>query len=107
MREEEGKPKAGKPEPGLDKKYGELVEKILKVFTDNSYLPSSTTHEKLAYDIQRFGWERVKLLSATLTPSQLGRMKLLGARRLAQLKRDDPEKFVRVINELDRELWRW
>jgi len=98
----EGKPKVGKSVPGL--KNGELVEKILKVFADNDFLPSSVAHEKLAYDIKRFGWERIKTVSATLTPSQLGRMKLLGARRLAQLRRDDPEKFVKVINELDREL---
>jgi hypothetical protein len=78
----------------------ELEMKILGVLLRHDYVPSSVTHRKLASDITRYGKEVLKL-AYTMSPSQLGKMGLLGIRRLSQLKRDDPEKFKKVMADLE------
>jgi len=93
-----GIPKTGKPVPGQN---GSLSEKILKVLVDNDCVFSAVAHEKLATDILTLGWDRVKYLANNFSPSQLGRMGHLGVRRLAQLKRDNPQKFRKVMVELE------
>ena len=81
----------------------ELEKKIWEVFMENGF-PYTTTYEKLAWDIRAIGWDKVKKLAESCTPSQLGRMRLLGVRFLAQINRDDPETFNKLINNLDKVL---
>lgn len=77
-----------------------LENRILSVFIKHGYVPSSMAHKRLAYDIATQGNEILKL-AYKMSPSQLGRMKLLGIRRLAQCKRDDSAKFKDLIKELE------
>ncbi|RLI80445.1 hypothetical protein DRP04_08140 [Archaeoglobales archaeon] len=79
----------------------ELEEKILEVFIANNCVFSSAAHIKLAYDVKRLGWEQVKYLASNFSPSQLGQMGYLGVRRLAQLRRDNEQKFQKVMKELE------
>jgi len=72
--------------------------RILRVLQKHNYIPSPAVHLKLVYDIETHGADIVKL-AFTFSPSQLGRMGLLGVRRLAQLKRDDPKLFEQLMNE--------
>jgi hypothetical protein len=84
----------GRPAPEL-----ELEKRILEVFMRNDFLPSSVVHKRLMSDIERYGKDVLKL-AYNLSPSQLGRMGLLGVRRLAQLRRDNPQRFEKVMKEL-------
>jgi len=85
---------------GIIKPQSELERKIFEVLLKNDFLPSSVAHQRLASDIQRYGRDILKL-AYKLSPSQLGNMGLLGVRRLAQLRRDDPKKFEKVMKELE------
>jgi hypothetical protein len=79
---------------GIIKPQSELERKIFEVLLKNDFL------QRLASDIQRYGRDILKL-AYKLSPSQLGTMGLLGVRRLAQLRRDDPKKFEKVMKELE------
>lgn len=96
----EGRPVSGKPVPGQNGSY----EKILKVLVENNCLLSAAMPSKLAYDVNRIGFDRAKHLAEDFSPSQLGRMGFLGIRRLAQLRRDNPELFRKVMKELEEVL---
>lgn len=79
-----------------------LGEEILRIFTKHDYFPNSVAHLRLAGDIAKLGWETVKKLSTGYSPSQLGRMRLLGVRVLAKLRRDDPDTYKKIVEELDK-----
>ena len=78
----------------------ELSNKILHIFIKYAYVPSSVAHKRLASDIAKQGVE-VLQLAQTMSPSQLGRMRFIGIRRLAQCKRDEPKKFAEIIKDLE------
>jgi len=94
-----------KPEPepvaGAEE-YGQLEDKILKVLMDTNCDFTSVTHARIASDIRKLGWENVCRMARSFSPSQLGRMGYLGVRWLAKIRRDDPEKFERVMGELEK-----
>ena len=77
-----------------------LETKILSVFIKNGYVPSSIAHKRLTYDIAEHGAEILQL-AYKMSPSQLGRMRLLGVRRLSQLKRDDENKFELLMKDME------
>ena len=81
-----------------------LELKVLDVLIKNNCVFSSVAHKKLAYDIYELGWQKVKYLADNFSPSQLGRMGYLGVRRLAQLRRDHPETYKKVMQELEEVL---
>lgn len=85
---------------GIVRPKSELEKKILGVLLKNEFVPSSVAHIKLAQDINQHGKEILRL-AEKMSPSQLGHMGLLGVRRLAQLRRDNPEKFKKVMADLE------
>jgi len=85
----------------MPEKFRQLETGILGVFAKHNVYFSSVAHTKLAYDIVTLGWDTVKYLANNYSPSQLGRMGYLGVRRLAQLKRDNPQVFQKVMQELE------
>ena len=84
----------------------ELALRILAVFAKYNIHFSSMAHKRLAYDVKRLGWDTVKFLAMHYSPSQLGRMGFLGVRRLAQLRRDNPQLFETIVKELE-EVIKW
>ena len=51
---------------------------------------------QLVDDVERLGWETATRY-LDFSPSKLGRLRLLGLRKLAQIKRDDPEFFKKLV----------
>ena len=79
----------------------DLEAKILIVLGKHDALFSSAAPRRLAWDIKKLGIDTVERLALTMSPSQLGRMGLLGVRRLAQLRRDrGVEALKRLLKDL-------
>ena len=83
-----------------DTKFKE--EDILEILLRHGATFSSVAHKQIAHEINTLGFETAKQLAESYSPSQLGKMGYLGLRRLAQLKRDDPEKFKKVMEDLEK-----
>jgi len=76
-------------------------DKIVVILARHNAILSSAMVTRLWGDIVGLGWEVAKKLSETKSPSQLGIMRKLGIRRLAQLRRDEPAKFEQIMKELE------
>lgn|GEM_PF-2944213 len=52
---------------------------------------------QIVNDVERLGWETATQYLMNFSPSKLGKLNLLGLRKLAQIRRDHPEKFKELI----------
>ena len=52
---------------------------------------------QIVNDVDRLGWETATHYLMNYSPSKLGNLGLLGLRKLAQIRRDHPEKFKELL----------
>ncbi|HDN18071.1 MAG TPA: hypothetical protein ENF41_03320 [Candidatus Bathyarchaeota archaeon] len=52
---------------------------------------------QIVNDVMRLGWRDATHYLLNFSPSKLGELNLLGLRKLAQIRRDYPEKFRKLI----------
>ena len=60
--------------------------------------------EQIANDVVRLGWRDATHYLLNFSPSKLGTLRLKGLRKLAQIRRDHPEKFKELIVYLPPEM---
>ena len=76
-----------------------IEEEILKILIKYNII-DSRMHIQLANEIRELGIDTVIKMSEKYSPSKLGWMGFLGTRKLAQIRRDEPEKYRKIISEL-------
>ena len=76
-----------------------IEERILKILI-NYNIHDSKMHIQLANEILELGIDTVIKMSEKYSPSKLGWMGYLGTRKLAQIRRDEPEKYRKIVDEL-------
>ena len=72
--------------------FESVIQKIEGTEFDDGYIV-----RQILYDVERLGEEKATHYLFTMSPSKLGRLGFLGLRKLAQIKRDYPEKFERLL----------
>jgi len=72
--------------------FNEVIRRIQGSEFDDGYII-----QQIVSDIERVGWETATEYLMSFSPSKLGRLGLLGLRKLAQIKRDHPEQFRRIV----------
>ena len=72
--------------------FGKVVKRIEGSKFDDGYIVS-----QILYDVERIGEERATQYLFSFSPSKLGQLGYLGLRKLAVIKRDEPEEFERLI----------
>ena len=91
---------------------GERLDKEVKVIDFNKVIKRIRGTEfddglicdQIANDVVRLGWRDATHYLLNFSPSKLGTLKLKGLRKLAQIRRDHPEKFRKLIVYLPPEM---
>ena len=76
-----------------------MEKDILKILIKHNIFDRKM-HIQLANEIKELGLDSVLKMSEKFSPSQLGRMGYLGARKLAIIRRDNPETYKKIVEDL-------
>jgi len=88
----------GKDMPAKGRSLPERVEDVL---VEHDCLLNARMGWQVVKDVKSVGWEKAKYFVNNFSPSQLGKRDLIGLRRLAQIRRDRPEVFPKLMDALD------
>ena len=72
--------------------FNEVIRRIEGTQFDDGYVT-----QQIADDVERLGWRVATQYLLNFSPSKLGTLRLKGLRKLAQIKRDKPEQFEKII----------
>ena len=78
--------------------FNKVTRKIRGSKFDDGYIV-----EQIVNDVCRLGFRTATKYLLNFSPSKLGQLGLYGLRKLAQIRRDNPEEFQRLIEYLPEE----